>query len=238
MGDAGEGRAELERALAVGAAEARGFLAGLDDDPVQPPGTEDEILALGGELPEDGEGALTAVTELARLGRAAATRSAGPRFFHFVIGGATPGALAADWLTSSFDQNAGAWVGSPLASRLESVCLEWLRDLFQLPREFGGVLVTGGTMANFTCLAVARDWCAERLGARSREVGLAGLRQIPVFSSGYIHASAMKSLALLGIGTNNVHKLARDPAGRMDLDALGQRLAALQGAPAIVDANA
>src|SRR5947208_1105679 len=123
------------------------------------------------------------IAELARLGPSTATRSAGPRFFHFVIGGATPGALAADWLTSSFDQNAGAWVGSPLASRLETVCLEWLRDLFQLLREFGGVLVTGGTMANFTCLAVARDWCAERLGARSREAGLAGLRQIPVFSS-------------------------------------------------------
>ncbi|TMK72674.1 MAG: aspartate aminotransferase family protein [Actinobacteria bacterium] len=238
MGDPGERRAELDRALEVAAAEARSFLAGLDEDPVELPGTEDEVLSIGGELPEEGEGAPAAIAELARLGHATATRSAGPRFFHFVIGGATPGALAADWLTSSFDQNAGAWVGSPLASRLETVCLEWLRDLFQLPREFGGVLVTGGTMANFTCLAVARDWCAERLGARSREAGLAGLRQIPVFSSGYIHASAMKSLALLGIGTNNVHKLARDPAGRMDLGALERRLAALQGAPAIVVANA
>ena len=132
------------------------------------------------------------------MGRAAATRSAGPRFFHFVIGGATPAALAADWLTSSFDQNAGAWVGSPFASRLESICLEWLRDMFELPPQFGGVLVTGGTMANFVCLAVARDWCAERLGAQAREAGLAGLRQIPVFSSGYIHASAVKSLALSG----------------------------------------
>src|SRR5205814_1667640 len=116
--------------------------------PVELPGTEDEVLSIGGELPEEGEGAPAAIAELARLGHATATRSAGPRFFHFVIGGATPGALAADWLTSSFDQNAGAWVGSPLASRLETVCLEWLRDLFQLPREFGGVLVTGGTVAD------------------------------------------------------------------------------------------
>jgi glutamate/tyrosine decarboxylase-like PLP-dependent enzyme len=238
MGDPGEERGELDRALEVAGAEARAFLAGLDDDPVQPPGTEDEVLALGGELPEDGEGAPTAVAELARLGRAAATRSAGPRFFHFVIGGATPAALAADWLTSSFDQNAGAWVGSPFASRLESVCLEWLRDLFQLPPQFGGVLVTGGTMANFTCLAVARDWSAERQGAPAREAGLAGLRQIPVFSSGYIHASAVKSLGLLGIGTGNVQKLTRDAAGRLDVDALERELRALKGAPAIVIANA
>ena len=93
-------------------------------------------------------------------------------------------------------------------------------------------------MANFVCLAVARDWCAERHGAPSREVGLASFRQIPVFSSGYIHASATKSLALLGIGTDNVHKLTRDPAGRLDLDALERSLAGLDGAPAIVVANA
>jgi glutamate/tyrosine decarboxylase-like PLP-dependent enzyme len=238
MPDPGELRAEQDAALEVAAAEAQAFLAGLDEDPVQPEDGDGAAIALGGQLPEDGEGASLAVGELARLGRAGATRSAGPRFFHFVIGGATPAALAADWLTSSFDQNAGAWVGSPFASRLETICLEWLRDLFELPPHFGGVLVTGGTMANFVCLAVARDWCAERLGARAGKAGLAGLRQIPVFSSGYIHASAMKSLGLLGIGIGNVHKLTRDPAGRLDLDALERKLVELDGAHAIVVASA
>jgi glutamate/tyrosine decarboxylase-like PLP-dependent enzyme len=238
MADPGEQRAELHDALEVAAAEARAFLARLDDDPVQPAGSEDAAVALGGVLPEDGEGAPAAVGELAAMGRAVATRSAGPRFFHFVIGGATPAALAADWLTSSFDQNAGAWAGSPFASRLESICLEWLRDMFELPPEFGGILVTGGTMANFACLAVARDWCAERLGVQARAAGLAGLRQIPVFSSGYIHASAVKSLALLGIGTDHVQRLVRDPAGRLDLESLERSLAGLGGAPAIVVANA
>ena len=159
MADPGERRAELNAALEIAAAEARAFLTRLDDDPVQPAGSEESAVALRGELPEEGEGALVAIGELARLGLAGATRSAGPRFFHFVIGGTTPAALAADWLTSSFDQNVGAWVSSPLGSRLESICLEWLRDLFELPPQFGGVLVTGGTMANFVCLAVARDWC-------------------------------------------------------------------------------
>ena len=95
-------------------------------------------MALGGCLPAEGDGALAALTELSRLGHRAATRSAGPRFFHFVIGGATPAAVAADWLASGLDQNAGAWVASPLGSRLESICLEWLRELFELPPEFGG----------------------------------------------------------------------------------------------------
>jgi glutamate/tyrosine decarboxylase-like PLP-dependent enzyme len=238
MADPGERRGELDAVLEVVAAEARAFLSRLDDDPVQPKGSEDSAIALNGALPEEGDGAVAAVSELARLGLAAATRSAGPRFFHFVIGGSTPAALGADWLTSTFDQNVGAWVASPLGSRLESICLDWLRDLFELPPQFGGVLVTGGTMANFVCLAVARDWCVEQHGARAREVGLASFPQIPVFSSGYIHASATKSLALLGIGTDNVHKLTRDPAGRLDLEALERSLAGLDGAPAIVVANA
>ena len=238
MSDPLDRRDELEPALELAAAEARAYLAGLDSDHVQPPGSEELLPGVGGELPERGEGAPAAITELARLGREAATRSAGPRFFHFVIGGATPAALAADWLTSALDQNAVAWVSSPLGTRLEQVAIDWLRQLFRLPEEFDGVLVTGGTMANFTCLAAAREWCAERAGFSGAEDGLAGSPQIPVLTSGYVHASAMKSLALLGIGRANVRKLTRDARGRLDLGALADRLAGLDGAPAIVIANA
>ena len=238
MADPGERRAELEQALDLAASEARAFLAELDRDSVQPSGSEQAATQLGGALPEDGAGALPAISDLARLGHETATRSSGPRFFHFVIGGTTPAALAADWLTSALDQNAGAWAASPLASRLESICIDWLRDLFELPPEFGGVLVTGGTMANFTCLAAAREWCGERRGQRIAGAGLASTPQIPVFSSGYIHASATKSLAMLGIGAANVRKLTRDAAGRLDIDALERGLAELGGEPAIVVANA
>ena len=179
MADPGERRAELEQALDLAASEARAFLAELDRDPVQPSGSEQAVMKLGGALPEEGAGALAAIGDLARLGGETATRSSGPRFFHFVIGGTTPAALAADWLTSAFDQNAGAWAASPLASRLESICIDWLRDLFELPAEFGGVLVTGGTMANFICLAVARDWCGERRGQRIAGAGLASIAADP-----------------------------------------------------------
>jgi glutamate/tyrosine decarboxylase-like PLP-dependent enzyme len=259
MGDPLDRRDELEAALELAAAEARAYLEGLARDAVQPPGSaalleegaglrvhgpdaplggEAASSALGGELPQHGDGALSAVTELARLAREAATRSSGPRFFHFVIGGTTPAALAADWLTSALDQNAAAWVASPFGTRLEQVAIDWLRQLFRLPPEFGGVLVTGGTMANFTCLAAAREWCAERAGFNAAEEGLSGAPQIPVLTSGYVHASAMKSLALLGIGRAGVHKLTRDARGRLDLHALGDHLASLDGGPAIVIANA
>src|SRR3989442_4945848 len=135
MADPGERRAELDRTLEVAAAEARAFLARLDDDPGQPGGREDAAVSLGGELPEDGEGAPAAISELASLARAVATRSAGPRFFHFVIGGATPAALAADLLAASFHQNAGAWGGSPFGSRLQSIWLPWASQELQLPPE-------------------------------------------------------------------------------------------------------
>jgi glutamate/tyrosine decarboxylase-like PLP-dependent enzyme len=238
MADPGERREELEDVLSAAAAEARSFLAEIETAAVQPPGSEEAARALGGALPEDGRGAGEAVEELAGLCREMATRSAGPRFFHFVIGGATPAALAADWLAPAVDQNVGAWVASPLGSRLEAVCIEWLRDLFELPPEFGGVLVTGGTMANFVCLAVARDWCGERHGQRTADQGLAAMPQIPVFSSGYVHASAVKSLAMLGVGGGNVRRLSRDAAGRIDLGALERELAELNGQPAIIVASA
>jgi glutamate/tyrosine decarboxylase-like PLP-dependent enzyme len=238
MSDPLDRRDELERALEIAAREARAFLDGLAGDHVQPPGSLGEIGEIAGELPRDGDGALEALTALGELGRSAATRSSGPRFFHFVVGGTTPAALAADWLASALDQNAAAWVLSPLGTRLEVVALDWLRQLFGLPADFGGALVTGGTMANFTCLAAARDWCAERLGASAADDGLAAIPQIPVLTSGYVHASAMKSVALLGIGRRGVRRLTRDPRGRLDLAALRAALEALRGRPAIVIANA
>jgi glutamate/tyrosine decarboxylase-like PLP-dependent enzyme len=233
MSDPLGGRGDLHAALELAAREARGYLEGLPSDRVQPQGSEAAVEEIEGRLPDDGDGTLAAVRDLAELGAATATRSSGPRFFHFVIGGTTPAALAADWLTSALDQNVAAWIASPLGTRLEVIATDWLRELFELPEDFKGVLVTGGTMANFVALAAARDWCAR--GAADR--GLAALAQIPVLTSGYVHASAMKSLALLGVGKANVRKLARDRAGRLDLDALAAELEAA-GCPAIVIANA
>jgi glutamate/tyrosine decarboxylase-like PLP-dependent enzyme len=236
MGDPLDRRDELERALELAATAARAYLDGLAADPAQPAGIEEPLGELPADLPERGDGALAALTELSRLGGDTATRTSGPRYFHFVTGGTTPAALAGDWLASALDQNAAAWALSPLGTRLEQVAVDWLRQLFNLPDDFGGVLVTGGTMANFTCLAVAREWCAERAGFSAAEQGLAGAPHIPVLTSGYVHASAMKSLALLGIGRANVHRLSSDARGRLDLGALSERLASL--GPAIVIANA
>jgi glutamate/tyrosine decarboxylase-like PLP-dependent enzyme len=231
-------QSEIPEVLRVATAEAEAFLWELDKRPVRPELAEKGLDAFGGQLPEGGQGALEAVRLLAEDGTAAAIGSAGPRFFHFVIGGVTPAALGADWLTSAMDQNAGAWVSSPLASRLEVVALDWLRDLFGLPAGWGGVLTTGATMANFVGLAAGRRWWGQRHGVDVDEEGLAKLPAVPVLSSGYIHSTALKALSMLGVGRGSVSKIARDAAGRVDLEAMDGALAGLGGAPAIIVANA
>ena len=182
--------------------------------------------------PRTGAGALPAISDLARLGRETATRSSGPRFFHFVIGGTTPAALAADWLTSTLDQNAGAWVASPLASRLESICIDWLRDLFELPprvwrrpgdrRDDGQLHLPARSPATGAGSGVGsaspeRDWRAPRRSRSSR--------------AGTSTRARPSRSAMLGIGAANVRKLTRDAAGRLDLDALERGLAELEGDP-------
>jgi glutamate/tyrosine decarboxylase-like PLP-dependent enzyme len=230
-------RGRLTEALEVAADATRRYFADLSSHAVLDPAVEGAVRGWSDPMPEQGDGTLAAVSELAARGQQAATRSSGPRFFHFVMGGGTPAALAADWLTSVYDQVAFGWASSPMASRLEQVAVDWLRQLFELPEEFGGVLTTGATMANFVALAAARNWWAEQQGVDVDQVGLTGLAAPTILSSGYVHPSAVQAIGMLGMGQGNVDRLARDTAGRLDTGALKARLGALD-TPAILVANA
>jgi glutamate/tyrosine decarboxylase-like PLP-dependent enzyme len=230
--------AETEAALRLVAEEAGKYLAELDDSPARLPGADQAAARFDGSLPEEGSGAVEALLELIENGVPAAVRSSGPRMFHFVTGGVTPAALGGDWLASALDQNAFSWVGTPLGSRLEAVTIRWLKELFHLSDSWAGVLTTGATMANFTALAAARHWYGEHHGVDVEERGLAGLPPVTVLSSGYIHVSAVKALAMLGIGRASVRRLVRDRVGRLDLEALEASLRDLGGAPSIVVATA
>jgi glutamate/tyrosine decarboxylase-like PLP-dependent enzyme len=219
------------------AAAAQAYLSQIDRDRVRRPGADGAAAGLGQLFPEQGDGALAVLDDLVRASDGA-LRSSGPRFFHWVTGGGTPAALAADWLASAWDQNAFSWDASPLATRAEELAIEWLKDLFALPQSWGGVVTTGATMANFTGLAAARTWWAVRHGVDIGARGFAGLPPVPVFSSGYIHPSATKALAMLGIGRETAKRFVRDDAGRIDLGSMEAALRELGGAPAIIVGNA
>ena len=147
------------------------FLNGLDDRPVTARTTRDALLAsLGAPLADDGIPAVDVVEALAAAADPGLIAMAGPRFFGFVIGGSLPAALAADWLTSTWDQNAGLFAAAPAASVVEEVVGDWLVDLLGLPAGGSFGLATGCQMAHFTCLAAARHAVLRtgRLGRRGR----------------------------------------------------------------------
>lgn len=214
--------------------EAEAYLATVDDALVRPPGQPE----VDGALPVDGSGTLQSLTELVAAAIAGATRSTGPRFFHFVMGGVTPAALGADWLTSTLNQSAYNWISSPLASRIEQVVLGWMKELFGIPAEWSAVMTSAATTANLVGLASARRWWGFQHGVDVDEMGFSGLPAVPMFAGGYLHASAIKAAGMLGLGRKQPTILTRDPAGRLDLAALEDALRALQGKPAIVLATA
>jgi glutamate/tyrosine decarboxylase-like PLP-dependent enzyme len=197
-------RGALDDCLRLVAREAADYLASVDEALVRPKSAPEGIA---GPLPDEGAGSLAALRALIAAAEVGAARSAGPRFFHFVMGGGTPAALAADWLASALDQIAFNWVSSPLAMQLEQVSVGWLKELFGLPAEWSGVLTTGATTANFTGLAAARRWWGRQHGVDVEEEGLAGLPPMPVLATEHAHASAVKALAMLGIGRRQIRPL-------------------------------
>jgi glutamate/tyrosine decarboxylase-like PLP-dependent enzyme len=217
--------------------EAETYLAELTDGRVGTTDPDGALASFTEPLPEEGIGAAAALAKLTEEGLDATTRATGPRFFHFVVGGVTPAAMAADWLTSLLDQNPGMWLASPLGARLEQLTLDWLKEMFGLPQGWAGKLTSGATMANYTGLATARRWWGLKHGVDVDKEGLSGLPKVPVFSSGYIHASAIKALGMLGIGKETVQTFAADGTGRLDLPALAAALTELDG-PAIIIGNA
>ncbi len=213
-------------------------IQGTDVRPVAHPDAAAVLAGFREALPEQGCGAARALTELLQWNDVAGANTAGPRCYHFVIGGATPAALGADLLATALDTVPYTWILSPLATEMEKQALDWLKDLLGLPTGWPGVMVTGASMANFVCLAAARQWWGRELGVDVSETGVAGLPRMPVLSSGFVHASTVKVLALLGIGRSGVERFVHDEFGRLDLDGLRRRLEELDGAPSVVVVNA
>jgi glutamate/tyrosine decarboxylase-like PLP-dependent enzyme len=157
---------------------------------------------------------------LDELGSPATMGIAGPRFFGFVIGGSLPAALAANWLATAWDQNAGLFASTPVSAVLEEVSLTWLLDILDLPAGCAGAFVTGATVANFTALAAARHTVLEKAGWDVEAQGLFGAPDIQVVVGDEAHPSLIKSLGMLGLGRERVVRVPVDQQGRMLADRL------------------
>lgn len=214
------------------------FLADLDERPVEAGAPADTLHArLGGRVPEEGRPAGEVIERLIAGVDGGLVASGSPRFFGFVIGGAMPVAVAADWLTSAWDQNAQVFATSPAAAVVEEIVESWVLDLLGLPPSGSVGFVTGGQMATFTALVVARDAVLARAGWDVAARGLAGSPPLRVLVGEQAHGTVGAALAFAGIGTDAVSAIPTDGQGRLDPTALGALLRHESG-PTIVCAQA
>jgi len=225
---------ELRQLLDFTSSIAAEFLESLPQRPVLPALDVDELRrALGGPLPEETTSPIEVIAELARAADPGIAGMPSGRWFGFVLGGSIPVALAADWLTSAWDQNAGLFAPAPAAAVVEEVSGEWMRELFGLPEGVSFGFVTGCQMAHVTCLAAARH---DVLAARGWDVerdGLFGAPRISVVVGAQRHVTIDRALRFLGFGTAAVDVVPADDQGRIVPESLRSALERTDG-PTIV----
>jgi glutamate/tyrosine decarboxylase-like PLP-dependent enzyme len=226
------------RGLSAAAAHAERFLEALDERPVGARADAKAIReVLGGPLPDGGKDPDAVIDALAVGADAGLVASAGPRHFGFVIGGALPAALAADWLVSAWDQCAAFHSLSPAAAAIEEITAGWTLDLLGLPASASVGFVTGAQGANTTGLAAARHAVLARAGWDVERNGLIGAPKVNLVCGEQAHATIYTALRLLGLGAGTATRVRVDDQGRIAPAALKETLADLEG-PAIVCAQA
>src|SRR5438094_845280 len=194
---------------------ARDYIATHRDRPVWPLTSLEALRrALNGPLPAEPASDFDVVEQLARAAEPGLVATAGPRYFGFVTGGALPATVAADWLASAWDQNAGLFVMSPAAAVVEEVAGAWLLELLGLPATASVAFVTGCHMANFTALAAARHELLRRAGWDVEADGLQAAPGLRVIVGDEVHVSVVGALRMLGIGSRQLVRVAADDQGR------------------------
>ncbi len=197
------------------------YLANLPDRPVRPqPAAVARLREWDAPLPDAPADPGTILRQLDELGSPATMATAGGRFFGFVIGGALPVTVAAQWLGSAWDQNTGRHSVTPGTAELERIALGWLVEVLGLPPGTGAGFVTGATMANFTALAAARHAVLRAVGWDVEADGLFGAPPVTVVIGEEAHPTLVKSLGLLGLGRSRVVTVPVDGQGRLRADLL------------------
>lgn len=222
---------DLELILNQAKAEGLEFLKGINDRRTS---TDTEPMEYS-NLEAQGSGALAALAEFKSRFDDLIVAATGPRYWGFVTGGSTPAAIVGDWLATVYDQNTQTVKGQgDISANIELETVRLLLQLLRLPEDvYLGGFVTGATMSNFSCLAVARQWLGTQLGYDVAKTGVSGTLKV---LSAMPHSSAVKSLALLGMGSQNLIKVKVMPGNReaMDMTYLEQQILELNGAPFIL----
>jgi glutamate/tyrosine decarboxylase-like PLP-dependent enzyme len=169
-------------------------------------------------LPESPQSGADVLAMLNDCGGPATVAQTGGRYFGFVNGGVVPAALAARWLSDTWDQNTALYLMSPVSGKLEQVCEGWLQTLLGLPESTAAGYVSGSSAATFCALAAARYAVLRRTGWDVNAKGLFGAPPIRVIVSEQAHSSVFKALALLGLGRERVERVPADDQGRIDAE--------------------
>lgn len=201
------------------------YLDTVADRPVHPPIDRPALRTLMAEpMPRQGQPLAALFEELERVVVPNSTHTAHPRFLPYVQ--PSPNALSpyADHVAGVINQNCNLWHLSPAANAVEQAVLRWFADLFGLPANAGGIITSGGSMANLVALTAARD---HALGERARTEGLqGGTAPLVLYTSEEAHSSIDKAVSMLGLGTRHLRHIPTDDALRMRLDVLAQTVAA------------
>jgi len=230
-------RQSIHELLELAKTEAIEFLNGIDSQKVAHQVPLIDVMP----LPENGLGAEKALALFKDKYNRYVSGSAGPRYFGFVTGGATPASLVGDWLTATYDQNLSD-AGESYARQLTLECCQLLRDLLDIDSSFHGTMVSGATTSSLVALSTARQWVGRKMGIDLAVDGVAALGSTLKVFSGTPHSSIYKVLSVLGIGRKALEIIPSiENREAIDIEALERRLkkhASECQAPPIVVANA
>jgi glutamate/tyrosine decarboxylase-like PLP-dependent enzyme len=225
----------MTNVLDVAAAHAARYLETLSSRPIAANASIKELRSrLFRPLPEFAMDPKDVIEELVRDTEGGLMGSSSGRFFGWVIGGTLPAALAADWLTSAWDQNAASNLTAPAEAVVEEVCGDWMKDLLGIPKSASFAFVTGCQMAHTTALAAARHQLLQERGWDVEQSGLSGAPQLKILTTKSRHESILRSARLLGIGTGAVEYIPSDGTGRMQIGGLAKALERLNSQPVVV----
>ena len=224
-------KASLDQALKL----ANDFLDNLDITSVGTSLTYEELRSLWDkELPISGSDPAHVIQEMSKAALPGLLLNQSGRFFSWVIGGSHPSALAADWLTSTWDQNAGLYNVAPSAAIAEEIAGSWLKKIFRLPAKSSFAFVTGCQMAHFTCLNAARNHLFFNEGWDIETQGFYGAPSIRIICGDQAHVTVSRAIRMLGFGTNAIHTVPTDESGCIEIEALENELRKDPEVPVIV----